>query len=189
MTTTFLDDQARLWADVYLPDEALEHPGQVIPEAYASYVPADTVSVTTWTEMFSSTSGPWGGFAGQAMTNFQVTVVRLPLVSLCFAGSVGYPGRPTQQDYLGCARTDDVPDTLHTTADYNVFVRPDKRSSLNPEATIKMLAEDIIRMAQTAGMPDSYFVTDTRVARACLVLGFTPEQVLTDGLEDLIQGR
>lgn len=40
----------------------------------------------------------------------------------------------------------------------------------------KQLAQDVISMAQSGGMPDSWWLTDTRIARACKVLGITPEK-------------
>lgn len=40
---------------------------------------------------------------------------------------------------------------------------------------LRHLAQDVIAMAQAGGMPDTYWQTDRRIARACEVLGITPE--------------
>lgn len=37
------------------------------------------------------------------------------------------------------------------------------------------LAMDILTLAYTGGMPDSYWHTDVRIYRACRVLGIKPE--------------
>lgn len=38
------------------------------------------------------------------------------------------------------------------------------------------LALDVLSMASAGGMPDSYWLTDERIGRACSVLGVTPEE-------------
>lgn len=38
------------------------------------------------------------------------------------------------------------------------------------------VARDVIAMAQAGGMPDTYWLSDSRISRACDVLGITPEQ-------------
>ncbi len=43
-------------------------------------------------------------------------------------------------------------------------------------ATAKQLALDAISMARAGGMPDPYWLTDPRIARACLVLGIAPPE-------------
>lgn len=42
--------------------------------------------------------------------------------------------------------------------------------------TIDQMARDVLSLAQRGGMPASYWATDSRVARACTVLGLTPAQ-------------
>lgn len=43
-------------------------------------------------------------------------------------------------------------------------------------ATAEQLALDAISMARAGGMPDPYWLKDPRIARACRVLGLSPEQ-------------
>ena len=38
------------------------------------------------------------------------------------------------------------------------------------------LARDVLTMAASGGMPDTYWHSDTRISRACEVLGITPDQ-------------
>jgi ribonuclease HI len=45
-----------------------------------------------------------------------------------------------------------------------------------PRATAEQLALDTISMARAGGMPDPYWLTDPRIARACSVLGITPAE-------------
>jgi hypothetical protein len=40
----------------------------------------------------------------------------------------------------------------------------------------KALAKDVLTMAGLGSMPDSYWLTDRRILRACRVLGITPEK-------------
>lgn len=46
---------------------------------------------------------------------------------------------------------------------------------LTDAPTREQLARDIFTLAQRGGMPDTYWRTDSRIARACAVLGVTPE--------------
>ncbi len=46
--------------------------------------------VTSWTTMFGSTTGPFGGIGGAAMTNFLLTVVYSPAVMILFATNERY---------------------------------------------------------------------------------------------------
>lgn len=174
-----------LWAKVHLPEEALFHAQEVHRDG--PYDTGDVVGVTTQTHLFSNTAGPFGGIAGQAFTNFEVTLVHLRGnrgVTLAFAASFYRPA-----DYVGCALTEDVPEVLTASGRaYMVFVRPGERISLNPATTLESLAADVILMAEAAGMPDSYWHTSSRILRACLVLGVTPEQVLADGLDKALEG-
>jgi hypothetical protein len=41
---------------------------------------------------------------------------------------------------------------------------------------VKRLAKDVLLMAASGGMPDSYWHTDSRIKRACKVLGWTADQ-------------
>lgn len=47
------------------------------------------------------------------------------------------------------------------------------------EVTKEQLARDIFSLAQRAGMPDTYWATDSRIARARAVLNVTPDQART----------
>lgn len=38
------------------------------------------------------------------------------------------------------------------------------------------LAKDILTLAASGGMPDTFWQTDQRIERACVVLGWTPEK-------------
>lgn len=52
---------------------------------------------------------------------------------------------------------------------------------LEPVETIPSLedlARDVISLAQTGGMPESFWSTDSRIARACTVLGVEPEEAM-----------
>lgn len=40
------------------------------------------------------------------------------------------------------------------------------------------LAADALALAQMGGMPDSFWLTDSRIARACQVLGIGPQEAL-----------
>lgn len=40
----------------------------------------------------------------------------------------------------------------------------------------EQLAKDILTMAKDGGMPDSYWHSDNRIARACYVLNYTPDE-------------
>ena len=40
--------------------------------------------------------------------------------------------------------------------------------------SLRLLAADLLAFAQAAGVPDTYWVTDRRIARACAVLGLDP---------------
>lgn len=42
--------------------------------------------------------------------------------------------------------------------------------------TIEDIAKDVLSLAATAGMPDTYWATDHRIDRACTVLGWTPNE-------------
>lgn len=44
------------------------------------------------------------------------------------------------------------------------------------QATAEQLALDAISLARAGGMPDDYWLRDPRIARACLVLGITPQE-------------
>lgn len=46
---------------------------------------------------------------------------------------------------------------------------------MNSSAT-EQLARDVLSMAATGGMPDSFWLTDTRIERACAVLGLSPAE-------------
>jgi hypothetical protein len=41
--------------------------------------------------------------------------------------------------------------------------------------SLRVVAADVLALAQVGGMPDSYWLTDARVKRACEVLGVAPE--------------
>ena len=41
--------------------------------------------------------------------------------------------------------------------------------------SLRVVAADVLALAQMGGMPDSWWLTDRRVARACAVLGLAPE--------------
>lgn len=41
---------------------------------------------------------------------------------------------------------------------------------------INALAKDILHLAAQAGMPDSYWATDSRIVRACQALGWDHQQ-------------
>lgn len=43
-------------------------------------------------------------------------------------------------------------------------------------STAQRLAKDVIELAHLSGMPDTYWLTDQRIARACKVLKITPQQ-------------
>lgn len=42
--------------------------------------------------------------------------------------------------------------------------------------TAEQLARDVISLAAAGGMPDSFWGTDSRIARACEVLGITTDE-------------
>lgn len=42
--------------------------------------------------------------------------------------------------------------------------------------TVRRLAWDVLLMAHEGGMPDTYWHTDSRIARACRILNYTPDQ-------------
>lgn len=48
--------------------------------------PEPFTDVESWVEMFGSTSGPWGGVGGAAMTTFRMTMVRSRGLAILFAG-------------------------------------------------------------------------------------------------------
>jgi hypothetical protein len=48
----------------------------------------------------------------------------------------------------------------------------------------EQLARDVIALAQVGGMPDTYWLTDSRISRACAVLGITPEEAREMELPD-----
>jgi len=48
----------------------------------------------------------------------------------------------------------------------------------------EQLARDIIALAQVGGMPDTYWLSDSRISRACAVLGITPEEAREMELPD-----
>lgn len=48
--------------------------------------PEPFTDVESWAEMFGSTSGPWGGVGGAAMTTFRMTMVRSRGLAILFAG-------------------------------------------------------------------------------------------------------
>lgn len=48
--------------------------------------PAPFTDVESWAELFSSTSGPWGGIGGAAMTTYRMTMVRSRGLAILFAG-------------------------------------------------------------------------------------------------------
>lgn len=48
--------------------------------------PAPFSDVESWVELFGSTSGPWGGMGGAAMTTFRMTMVRSRGLAILFAG-------------------------------------------------------------------------------------------------------
>lgn len=50
----------------------------------------------------------------------------------------------------------------------------DKARRLN-----RRLAKDVLIIAALGGMPDSYWLTDARIKRACKVLDWTPEKART----------
>lgn len=45
---------------------------------------------------------------------------------------------------------------------------------MNPDITMKSLATDVLVMAFLGGMPDTYWLTDHRISRACEVLDLHP---------------
>lgn len=49
---------------------------------------------------------------------------------------------------------------------------------------LRQLATDVIALAQVGGMPDSYWSSDSRISRACSVLGITPEEAREMELPD-----
>lgn len=58
-------------------------------------------------------------------------------------------------------------------------------STPNPREPLEVvIARDLIAFAQVAGMPDSYWHTDRRIARACAVLGITPDEASEMETED-----
>ena len=42
--------------------------------------------------------------------------------------------------------------------------------------SLRVVAADVLALAQVGGMPSTYWATDSRIARACSVLGLTPTQ-------------
>lgn len=44
--------------------------------------------------------------------------------------------------------------------------------------TLEDLARDVLSLAQAGGMPESFWTTDERIARACAVLGLEPEEAM-----------
>ena len=53
---------------------------------HGSLDPEPFTDVESWAEMFGSTSGPWGGVGGAAMTTFRMTMVRSRGLAILFAG-------------------------------------------------------------------------------------------------------
>lgn len=47
---------------------------------------------------------------------------------------------------------------------------------MNAPPSVEQLARDICSLAQRGKMPDAYWLVDSRIARACAVLGISPEQ-------------
>lgn len=46
--------------------------------------------VESWAELFGSTTGPWGGIGGAAMTTYRMTMVRSRGLAILFAGDKLY---------------------------------------------------------------------------------------------------
>jgi hypothetical protein len=44
---------------------------------------------------------------------------------------------------------------------------------------MEQLAKDVLTLAADGGMPDTFWLTDSRIERACTGLGWTPEQART----------
>lgn len=57
------------------------------------------------------------------------------------------------------------------------------------DVTGRALAIDVLALAQVGGIPDTYWATDSRIARACEVLGVKPaEAMTTDWTEEVAGG-
>lgn len=67
-------------------------------------------------------------------------------------------------------------DDVHNSArDMLLHAHKTETGAASTAYTLRQLAQDVIAMAQAGGMPDTYWQTDRRIARACEVLGVTPE--------------
>lgn len=54
--------------------------------------------------------------------------------------------------------------------------------------SIRVVAADVLAMAQAGGMPDTYWVTDSRIARACAVLELAPADAAQIDWAEVLDG-
>lgn len=72
-----------------LTPQVLEEAGKGFRELKLLHGPLDPspfTDVESWAEIFGSTTGPWGGIGGAAMTTFRMTMVRSRGLAILFAG-------------------------------------------------------------------------------------------------------
>lgn len=86
-----------------------------------------------------------------------------------------------QRQYMDCKYCNAV--TGHTNR-AGCILAVQAAQAANEPIDREQLARDVIALAQVGGMPDSYWLSDSRVSRACAVLGITPEEAREMELPD-----
>lgn len=54
------------------------------------------------------------------------------------------------------------------------------------QITLRQTARDVLTMAANGGMPDTYWHTDSRIQRACKVLGIGPNEARAWAYENMV---